>query len=58
MHVIIVLINMGKTPCTPYSGFTPGTPGFTHYNTARQIFPHGKVLYKLFHSVKDQIISR
>ena len=24
----------GKHPLTPYSGFTPGTPVFTHYTSA------------------------
>ena len=33
----------GKTPFTPYSGFTPGTPVFTHYAPARQGYsPSGK----------------
>ena len=26
----------GKRPFAPYSGFTPGTPVFTHYTSARQ----------------------
>ena len=26
----------GKTPFTPYNGFTLGTPVFTHYTPARQ----------------------
>ena len=25
----------GKPPFTPYSGFTPGIPVFTHYTSAR-----------------------
>ena len=33
----------GEHPFTPYSGFTPGTPFFSHYSSARWRYaPHDK----------------
>ena len=34
-------LSLGDPPFTPNSGFTPGTPVFTHFTTARRRYaPH------------------
>ena len=39
----------GKIPFTPYSGFTPGIPVFTHHASARRRYsPQGMVIAEYY----------
>ena len=46
----MIVVLKGKKPFFPYSSFTPGTPGYTHYTPARQRYsPLGKLIPKTKH---------